>query len=152
MAELHAGGYALLRDLLECLRRRDTSFERKLTTIARHTAIDHVRTHAEYVAGPTSSRWVRHVALSDALPEERPDAVRHLMVDEILTYAEHHLPPQQYEALVRWAAGEHKDEIAEALGLADADAAMRLVRAAQWRLRNHFARAEGEGGAPPIQI
>jgi DNA-directed RNA polymerase specialized sigma24 family protein len=143
MAELYEKECALLRTLLPCLRLRDGSFDRKLATIARHTAIDYVRAHAEYVPGPASSRWATHVAFTDMPDEDCPDALRRMIVDEIVAYAERHLPPKQFEALLPWAAGERKEEIAEALGTIGAEAAVRLVRAAQKRLRDRFAQPGG---------
>jgi hypothetical protein len=71
-------------------------------------------------------------------PRGRPRVEAH----EVMAYAERALPPPQVSALRLWAVDRSDAEIATALGLPDALAARKLVRAAQKRLRTRFAGEE----------
>ena len=65
----------------------------------------------------------------------------------MMSYAGHELPEDQRRALKMWVQNDGYDRIAEALGLRDAKAAEKVVRAALARLRGHF-RDSGYKGTP----
>ncbi len=151
MAELLADDFALLRELHEDLRRRDGSFQRKLSTIAMHTAIDYTRAHSEYQegAGAGGSNWPKRTAVPpDRLEAGDLDAVHRVAVREILDFADRHLRGIQREAFALWFAGENDEEIAETLGLAGAAAAGRLMGAVRKGLRRHLSPKQDGVQAP----
>lgn len=152
MKELRRHDDRLLADLGERLRLRDGSYRWWLTRVARNTAIDYVREHAEYLGPVEGGRWARLLQLGDMLEDGRPDPIRVIEVRQILAYAEQELDPPQLVALCRWLRRESFEEIAGALRLADAAAAARLVRSGVERLRAHFSddqwRPRKSTGAP----
>jgi DNA-directed RNA polymerase specialized sigma24 family protein len=130
MGELREDGFRLLAALGERLSCRDGSFQRWLWTVARNSAISHVREHPEYLGRREAGarRWANHVPLTEALEDVREDASpplsRRIEVHRILTRARDLLEPAQLEALYGWLQGE---------------AATPLVRSAVERLRYQFA-------------
>jgi DNA-directed RNA polymerase specialized sigma24 family protein len=60
---------------------------------------------------------------------------------ELARWAEHRLPPDQLSALTAWLQASSFEEIAAELGVADAAAAKRVVRAAVAALRRHATAA-----------
>ena len=142
MAELQADDFALLRQLQEDLRRRDGSFQRKLSTVAMHTAIDYTRGHSEYQegAGAGGSNWPKRAAVAaDRLEARGLDALDLAAVREILDFADRHLRGIQREAFALWFAGENDEEIAARLGLEGAAGAARLMDAVRNGLRRHLS-------------
>jgi DNA-directed RNA polymerase specialized sigma24 family protein len=59
MDELRRDDFAVLRRLQTALRRGDGSFRATLTTIARNTAIDYTRAHAEFRPTGDGAAWAR---------------------------------------------------------------------------------------------
>ncbi len=60
---------------------------------------------------------------------------------QLLAWAEGHLSEDQREALRLWLAGDSFEEMASSLGVADAAASKRVLRAAVATLRRHVAEA-----------
>ena len=152
MDKLRENDCALLGYFLERLQRRDGSFRGWISTVARNEAIDYVRAHPEYLDGPGSSRWARHVDLSPDLKDDRPDALRAVTLHEVFAFIEQHLRPAQREAILLWAAGAKDEEISAELGLTGPAAALRLVRSARKRLQHHFRQDWDESGEPGKNI
>lgn len=151
MERLHADGFHRLRALHEVLLRRDGTFRTWIAILAKNSGISYMREHPEHVrdhAPEASSGWVDLVPLPEMLEDLLPISIRAIKTIEahrIEAYVEHNLEPHERDALHLWLLGHDDVEIAEALRLADADAADHLVRAIVKRLRRRFA---GEGDDP----
>jgi DNA-directed RNA polymerase specialized sigma24 family protein len=159
MASLRDDDFRRLRLYLRDAR-RDRSLEAWLATVARHTAISHVRAHAEYLgpqAGALPARrsavartglWVTLVALSssDEEPVEVVALEQQAEARKLIAWGGVALPRQQAIALGLWCGGEDHAEIGRRLGLDSPMAADQLVRAALRRLRKRFRSAPGRGG------
>jgi DNA-directed RNA polymerase specialized sigma24 family protein len=127
-------------------RNPDKSFDDWLRIVAANTVRDYVRDHANELA--TSSpkeigvkRLLNEFTTSGAVKEvgERPPFTAAQTAKQLLAYAKGHLPDDQYRALMLWIDGGGFAEIAGDLGLGEAKAAERLVRAAVAVLRRQFA-------------
>ena len=158
MERLRDDRFRRVRSFLESLGRRgEGSFRAWVATVAAHTAIDYVRTHAEYSnvrrapGAPESagSRWVR----LDPMPESGPAAggpssqelARVTSALVLLERAKHLLRQEQLDALRLWLEDHDHAEIAERLELPGAAEADKLVRSALKRLRDRYA---GKGEEP----
>ncbi len=91
--------------------------------------------------GPSLKQLVN--TLAGALDGDGPISLPHITTKEtaqrILEYARDQLAADQLAALVGWLGGDTFDETAQELGLPDAKAAERLLRAALAKLRRQFA-------------
>ncbi len=147
MEQLHADGFRSLRQLHAVMKEGGGAGRAWLSGVVRNVAIQFVRDHPEN-SGRRAFSWVELVPLTDEIEEDRvPDEeriVRAIDAGRIMAWAEEHLGPDQLSALRLWRTGCDDEEIAAALGLADAGAAHRLVRSAQKRLRDRFAGRGGE--------
>lgn len=128
------------------------SFKTWATTLATHTAIDYVRSHPEYrrpsrsEASPvreSGERWVRPEPVPESTSPRAPvapglDVTELLAAQQILAAAPNILTKLQREVIELWLQDVDPDQIASWLGLADAAAAGKLVRAAVARLRGRF--------------
>lgn len=94
---------------------------------------------------PSVKRFLNELARPGVIAKlgARPPITNMQTARQILEFARAHLPEAQVQALRSWMHGASFDEIAGELGLGDASAAQKLVRAAQAALRRHFA----DGGA-----
>jgi DNA-directed RNA polymerase specialized sigma24 family protein len=125
-----------------------------LAVVTKHVAVDYLRAHPDFVA-------TRGVGVSDRRgevvdprtlppgsrgPAARPPVTVTISGRQMLEWARENLPPPQYQALELRIEKDTADlEIARVLGLASAEDAQRLVRAAEARLRRQFRTG---GGAP----
>ncbi len=153
MGRLEAGGLARLRTFHELLGQRNGTAGQWLRVLVERAAIRYTEGHPDRLGSGTEEdprRW----AETEPLPEEPGEeallasdgVIDAIEAHEILAYAERVLAPEQLAAL-RLRLSEHTDaEIAEELGLPDAHAARKLVRAAVSRLRYRFA---GDDGPEP---
>lgn len=145
MERLHADDCHRLQGLHEALLRRDGSFRPWLSTVTMNAAISYTREHPEHLGEHDSNDpggWVNFEPLPDELDEQLPVSIRAVKMIEahrIHAYVEHHLEPQQRDALRLWLLGYDHGEIAEAFQLAGAHAADLLVRGALKILRHRFA-------------
>jgi DNA-directed RNA polymerase specialized sigma24 family protein len=146
---LWAGGFRRLRELRASAPAREGAFGAWIARVATNTAIDYVRTCPEFDRG--RGRWEKVGELPEELAGQHPDPISGIDAGRILARAPQILRPRQLEALLLWLEGGNGDDIAGNLGLADARAAERLVRAALKRLRNRFApkkSSEAGDGSP----
>ncbi len=128
-------------------RHADKTLADWLRIVAKNLARDHVRDHLGESRGagpdrePSAKRLLNEVAASPAWDRFgiRPPMTAAQTARQLLEYARSCLPPDQLEALTRWLDGASFEELAEELGLDDADEPRRLVRAAVAVLRRHFA-------------
>jgi DNA-directed RNA polymerase specialized sigma24 family protein len=133
----------------------DMQFMAWLIVVAKRVAIDYMRGHDQYLShrhkrnpGSAAGAWVA----MDTLPAssqlgDRPPMTERGTALELMSYAGHTLPEDQRRALKMWVQDDGYERIATELGLADASAAERLVRAALSRLRRHFRDDEPPGAA-----
>lgn len=128
------------------------SFWTWLRIVAKRVGIDYLRAHPQYIdrrrsAEPhsTPGRWIEPGTLppSSQLPGERPHVTLTGTAAELLRHAGHALPAAQRQAIELWLQSHAYDEIARRLGLENAGAAERLVRAGIERLRREF-RSRGD--------
>jgi len=120
-----------------------------LRVVAKRVGIDYLRAHPDYVRrhDPDASRpgqWIDAEELPPAsqLGGDRPPVTNLGTARELLAYAAGVIPDEQRRALELWAQSETFEDIARALGLANAAAAERVVRAVIERLRRRFRTAE----------
>jgi hypothetical protein len=99
-----------------------------LKVVARRVGIDYFRTYHEPIA--------QTLQTGDA--GERPPMTNRGTARELLRHAASVVPPEQLKALELWTQSEPFGDIARVLGLADAAAAERTVRAAIERLRRAY--------------
>lgn len=117
-----------------------------LIVVAKRVSIDYMRAHDEYVdrrhsKNPESAagKWIGVDALPpDSRMGERVPMTRRGTARELMSYAGHTLPDEQRRALELWIQSEPYDVIAARVGLEDARAAEKAVRAALERLRRRF--------------
>lgn len=143
MDRLQADGFRRLRAYLESARRREgSSYRTWLATVTARTAIDYVRAHPEYtdMRGKKGGvRWVRLVAMREVdEPRAKLDPEKAATAALVLEHAQAILRAEQLAALLLWLQGDRCEDIAERLGLEDANGADRLVRSALKRLRDRF--------------
>lgn len=154
MARLRADAFARLRLYRDARavnpRLRFLSW---LRVVAKRVGIDYLRAHPDYVRrhDAEASRpgaWVEAGTLPPAsqLVGERPPLTNRTTALELLAYAADVVAAPQRRALELWAHGESFAEIARTLGLADAPAAERTIRAVLERLRRRFR--EAHEGSP----
>jgi DNA-directed RNA polymerase specialized sigma24 family protein len=122
-----------------------------LRVVAKRVGVDYLRAHPQYVrrhdAGASEpGRWIEPKTLPPAsrIGGERPPVTIRGTARELLQFADHALPEAQRRALELWIESETFADIAQALALATAGEAERLVRAAIERLRRHYREREGE--------
>jgi DNA-directed RNA polymerase specialized sigma24 family protein len=147
MAHLCADDRRCLRAFLASRDGRG-SFKMWLATVAARIAIDYVRGHPEYLAptpreagAPESSgdRWVRHDAMPDSGPAgDGADVTETTLAEQILERSRDILTEDQLQAMELRLMDVDHDEIARRLGLPDARAADKLLRAAFKRLRDSY--------------
>lgn len=120
-----------------------------LRVVAKRVGIDYLRGHQDYLRRhdsqpSTPGRWVDTDTLPPAsqLVGERPPVTNRGTARELLQFAEGAIPDDQRHALELWAQSESFADIARTLGLAGANEAERMVRAAIERLRRRFRIAE----------
>jgi len=94
---------------------------------------------------PSVKRLLNEFVQSPVLEElgVRPPITDAQTAQELLTFARMRLPEGQCAALMLWIEGASFEEIAGELGLREAKAAERAVRAATAVLRRHFVGAAG---------
>ncbi len=151
MARLRADHYARLHMYLDAKRANPRLlFVSWLRVVAKRVGIDYLRAHPDYVRRHDANasrpgRWVDAEQLPPAsqIVGPRPPITDLGTAQELLTYAAGVIPPEQRRALELWAQSESFADIARALGLANAAAAERVVRAVIERLRRRF-RSEGD--------
>jgi DNA-directed RNA polymerase specialized sigma24 family protein len=155
MERLREADHRRLKMFLEA-RRHDPrlSFMAWLSVVAKRVGIDYQRAHPEYLdlrgqGGSAPGAWVEVEALRSEwrLAGKRPPVTAAGTAREMLDYARRELPPQQRQAVALWTQGASSAEIARSLGLAEAAAAERILRAALERLRRKF-RTSGGGTSP----
>jgi DNA-directed RNA polymerase specialized sigma24 family protein len=117
--------------------------------VAKRVGIDYLRAHPDYVRrhDANASRpgvWVDAGTLPPAsqIFGERPPVTIRGTAREMLVFAAGAIPDEQRRALELWAQSESFEDIAKALGFANANEAERTVRAAIERLRRRFRTAE----------
>ncbi len=150
MARLKADRFARLRLYLDAKATNPRlRFIGWLRVVAKRVGIDYLRSHPDYVrrhdAGASRpGRWVDAEELPPAsqIFGGRPPVTDMGTAKELLAYAAGVIPDQQRRALELWAQSESFDDIAKALGLANASAAERVVRAVIERLRRRFRASE----------
>lgn len=151
MARLRADRYARLRLYLDAKRANPRlRFVSWLRVVAKRVGIDYLRSHPDYVRRHDANaskpgRWVDAEELPPAsqIVGGRPPVTDLGTAQELLSYAAGVIPPDQRRALELWAQSESFEDIARTLGLANAAAAERVVRAVIERLRRRF-RSEGD--------
>jgi DNA-directed RNA polymerase specialized sigma24 family protein len=160
MARLRAADMRRLKLYLDARRQNPAlAFVPWVTVVAKRVAIDYMRGHGDYVdrrwnRNPDSApgAWVNlHTLPGDSrLVGGRPPVTNRGAAMTMLRYAYSELPADQLAALELWIVQHDYPEIAEELGLGDAAAAQRLVRAALERLRRHFRHQKmTNSGGPP---
>jgi len=141
---LHAQSFRRLGLLQEVLAREVGAGWSWLATVARNTALNYTRYHAEQIGPSTPQGEIRFAKLTpfpDELADLLPESVRvirNAAAHEIQAYAERNLPEDQLRALLMWIVGFDFPEIAGQLRLASAYKADLLVRAATNALRRRF--------------
>ncbi len=116
-----------------------------LRVVAKRVGVDYLRAHPDYVRrhdadASAPGAWVD----AGTLPPPsrgagtRPPVTNRVTARELLRFAADTIPPAQVRALELWTTGESFDTIGQALGLASATEAERLVRAAIERLRRRY--------------
>lgn len=120
----------------------DKTFADWIRIVTANAVRDYVRDHTS--GDPSVNRFLNEFATSGAVEEigQRPANTAAQTAEQVLAYAQRHLPERQQQALIRWIQGGSDDEIAADLNLDGAGEARRLVRAAVATLRRQFA---GEG-------
>lgn len=127
-------------------RHLDKSFADWLRIVMANVVRDYVRQQAGPGLDPQAAqdlavrKLIKELATSPCIDElgKRPAMTDAQTARELAEYAERCLPPLQARALSRWVEGAGGDEIARDIGLPDAEAAQKLVRAAVASLRRHF--------------
>jgi hypothetical protein len=127
-----------------------------IKVVARRVAIDHMRSHPNYVAGDRDQagargpgQWKDPTSLPPAslMPGVRPAMTRDGTARQMLDHARQVLPEAHFRALELKMQGEDAEAIARVLGLTAADEADKIVRAAFERLRRKFRTSITGGGA-----
>jgi DNA-directed RNA polymerase specialized sigma24 family protein len=136
---LHEDGFRRLRDLLALLEERAGSPRAWLSVFAANTAVSYVRAHGDNLAaGDAAPRWATFLPLTEEIQEHLPASLRAHAAAEarlLAARAAERLREDQRQAVALWLTAHSFAEIAAALGLPDAGAAERLVRAAVALLR-----------------
>lgn len=123
-----------------------------LRVVTKRVGIDYLRGHPDYIdrrrdkdRGTSPGEWVDAGTLPSGskLQGERPPVTNRGTAQQLLRYAAGAIPDTQRRALELWVQSDSYTEIARELGLADAAAAERMVRAVIERLRRRF-RVEGD--------
>ena len=137
-------------------RHPDKGFEDWLRIVATNTMRDFVRERRGASGSdgggegePSVKRLLNEFA--ESLPLEglgaRPPMTAEQTARQLREFAERRLEPRQLAALGAWLEGASFEEMRDALGLADAAEAKRLVRAAVAVLRREFAPLASGSGA-----
>jgi DNA-directed RNA polymerase specialized sigma24 family protein len=116
-----------------------------LRVVAKRVGIDYLRAHPEYLRRHDADAskpgdWVPQTALppGSQLGGQRPPMTNIGTAHELVQYARTALPEDQQRAIELWSQSESFDDIARTLGLKNAQAAERMVRAALERLRRKY--------------
>jgi hypothetical protein len=129
MARLRERRFYRLRMYLDARRANPRlRFSSWLRVVAKRVGIDHLRASRDPIAGTLHT--------GDA--SERPPVTNRGTAHELLRHAADVVPPDQLRALEMWTRSDSFADIAATLGMADAAAAERAVRAALERLRRAF--------------
>jgi hypothetical protein len=145
MGRLRADQFARLSLYLDA--RRDNAqltFVGWLSVVAKRVGIDYLRAHPEYQRKCSASRsrpgaWVKQTQLPESkVFGKRPPVTTRVTARRIVDHAGPSLPIAQRRALELWTHGEDFADIAREVGLPDAAAAHRVVRAALDRLRRAY--------------
>jgi DNA-directed RNA polymerase specialized sigma24 family protein len=137
-------GLRLYRSWIE--RHPEKTFEDWICIVVANAVRDHVRRQLGEAKGPPSTgepsikRLLNEFASSPALERlgVRPPLTAAQTARQLLEFARERLPADQYGALTRWIDGATFEEIEEELGLREAGAGRKLVRAAVAVVRRHF--------------
>ncbi|MBV8757196.1 MAG: sigma-70 family RNA polymerase sigma factor [Deltaproteobacteria bacterium] len=151
MARLRADGFHRLQLYLEAKHQNPRlRFIGWLRVVAKRVGIDYLRGHQDYLRRhdkdpSTPGQWVDAGTLppDSQLVGERPPVTNRGTAHTMLEFADGAMPPQQRRALELWTRSESFADISTSLGLAGADEAEKMVRAAVERLRRRF-REEGD--------
>jgi hypothetical protein len=129
MARLRDRRFHRLRMYLDAKRANPRlRFTSWLRVVAKRVGIDYLRANHDPVADTLHT--------GDA--NERPPMTNRGTARELLRHAASVVPPDQLRALEMWTRSDSFADIATTLGMADAAAAERAVRAALERLRRAF--------------
>lgn len=123
-----------------------------LRVVAKRVGIDYLRAHPEYLRrhDDNASRpgeWVNAGTLppGSQLFGQRPPVTNMGTAHQLVAYARSGaLPEDQCRAIELWSQSESFDDIAKTLGLRNAQAAERMVRAGLERLRRKYRPDEDE--------
>jgi DNA-directed RNA polymerase specialized sigma24 family protein len=122
-----------------------------LSVVAKNVGVDYLRAHPNFVATGNRGRSERRGEVLDPQPlppasrgpGARPQLTGEISARQMLDWARRNLPGDQCRALQLRIENDRSDgDIAREMGLATAEAAQRLVRAAEARLRRQFRGAE----------
>jgi DNA-directed RNA polymerase specialized sigma24 family protein len=122
-----------------------------LAVVAKNVGVDYLRAHPNFVATGNRAPSERRGELLDPQPlppgsrgpGTRPQLTREISARQMLDWARRNLPGDQCRALQLRIEHDKPDaDIAREIGLATAEEAGRLVRAAEARLRRQFRGVE----------
>jgi len=143
MARLRADRFARLSLYLDARRANpQLTFVGWPSVVANPLGIDYLRAHPEYQRRCSATRsrpgaWVRQTQLPESkVFGQRPPVTTRVTARRIVDHAG--LPNAQRRALEMWTHGDDLADIAREIGVADAPAANRVVRAALDRLRRAY--------------
>ena len=127
--------------------REGRSFQDWLFIVSANAARDHVRAQTggrpkATWEGPSPKRLLNELAATLPLDDvgERPPVTTNQTARQVLEVARRSLTGSQYAALELWLQGHDPADIAGALGSADEETAIRLLRSAIAVLRRLFAK------------
>lgn len=125
-------------------RHADKTFADWIRIVTANVVRDYIRDHADAEGrDPSVHRLLNQFTISGAVEEigERPAITAAQTAQQLLAYAEGHLPAPQHRALMLWIEGASDEDIAADLGLEDPADGRKLLRAAVATLRRQFAGA-----------
>lgn len=137
-----------LRIYLESVDREQSgSFKTWLRVVAKNTAIDYMRGHAEFkrtTERDNEGRWVELEGMTghNPLPSGNPSTDRMAEATRMLTLAREILSEEQRSAVFVWLTSSDYRYVAEQLSLKTPKDAERLVRAALERIRRRIRKKE----------
>lgn len=154
MGKLEQDDHRALRLYLDWADRHpDKGFADWIKIAVANAVRDYVRerrgaTSADAPGTPSAKRLLNELANSVPIDEVgfRPPVTDAQTARQLLEFARGTLPEDQRTALEDWLLGASYEGIAEARGLADAEAGKRLVRAAVAVLRRRYGEGSGEAG------
>src|SRR5436190_3639513 len=139
LARLRADNFHRLRIYLDTRTANPAlKFMTWLRVVTKRVGIDYLRGHPDYIdrrrdpeRGSAPGEWVDAGTLPSGskLQGERPPVTNRGTAQQLLRYAAGAIPETQRRALELWVQSDSYAEIARELGLADAAAAERMVRA-----------------------